>query len=46
MKIKHPSSRSTIGRGRGCHNVPVLGGNGTKIAPPEDLFDQSPGEMS
>ena len=25
--------------------VPVLGGDGTKIAPPADLFDQPPGEM-
>ena len=33
--------------GRGCHKfVPVLGGDGTKIAPPGDLFDQPPGEMS
>ena len=32
-------SRSTIG-GRGCHKfVPVLGEDGTKIAPPGDLFD-------
>ena len=28
-------SRSTIGGGRGCNKlVPVLGGDGTKIAPP------------
>ena len=40
-------SRSTIGGRRGCNNfVPVLGGDGTKIAPPGDLFDQPPGEMS
>ena len=40
-------SRSTIGGGGECHKfVPVLGGNGTKIAPPEDLFNQPPGEMS
>ena len=40
-------SRSTIGEGRGCHKfVPVLGGDGTKIAPPEDLLGQLPGEMS
>ena len=33
--------------GRGGHKfVPVLGGNGTKIALPGDLFDQSHGEMS
>ena len=37
-------SRATIGGGRGCHKfVPVLGGNGTKKAPPGDLFDQPPG---
>ena len=34
-------SRSTIeGAGRGRHNfVPVLGGDGTKISPPGDIFD-------
>ena len=33
--------------GRGCRKfVPVLGGDGTKIAPPGDIFDQTPGEMS
>ena len=38
---------STIGGGgRGCNIfVPVLGGNGTKIAPPRDIFDQPPGQM-
>ena len=35
------------GGGRGCNKfVPVLGGNGTEIAPPGDLFDQPSGEMS
>ena len=35
-----------LGGGRGCHKfVPVLGGDGTKIAPPGDLFDRPPGEM-
>ena len=35
-----------IGGGGGCHNfVPVLGGDGTKIAPPGDLFDQPADEM-
>ena len=35
------------GAGRGCHKfVPVLGGDGTKIAPPGDIFDRSRGEMS
>ena len=35
-----------IGGGGGCHNfVPVLGGDGTKIAPPGDLFDQTADEM-
>ena len=29
---------------RGCNKfLPVLGGNGTKIAPTEDIFDQPPG---
>ena len=33
--------------GRGCRKfVPVLAEDGTKIAPPRDIFDQSPGEMS
>ena len=33
--------------GRGCPTfVPVSGGDGTKIGPPGDLFDQPPGEMS
>ena len=36
---------STIGGG--CNKfVPVLGGDGTKIVPPGDLFDKSPGEMN
>ena len=40
-------SRSTIGEGRGCHKfVNGFGGDGTKIAPPEDIFDQPLGEMS
>ena len=40
-------SRSPVGGGRGCHKlVPVLRGDGTKIAPPGDVFDQPPGEMS
>ena len=40
-------SRSTIEGRRGCHKfVPVLGEDGTKIAPSEDLFDQPTGEMS
>ena len=42
-----PLTRSTIeGGGRGCNNfVPVLGGNGTKIAPTGDIFDQPRGHM-
>ena len=33
--------------GRGCRKfVPVSKGDGTKIAPPGDIFDQPPGEMS
>ena len=32
--------------GRGCNIfVPVMGGNGTKIAPTGDRFDQPPGQM-
>ena len=35
------------GGGGGCHKfVPFLGGDGTKIAPLGDLFDQPPGEIS
>ena len=34
-------------RGRGCHKfVPVVGGDGTKMAPPGDLLDQPLSEMS
>ena len=37
---------SKIGEGWGCNIfVPVLGGNGTKIAPTENIFDQPPGQM-
>ena len=44
---KDSESFNDWGGGRGCHNfVPVSGGDGTKISPPEDLFDQTPGEMS
>ena len=33
--------------GRGCRKfVPVLKGDGTKIAPPRDIFDQPAGELS
>ena len=33
--------------GRECHKIVlVLGGDGTKIAPPVDVFDQRPGVMS
>ena len=39
--------RSTIEGGRGCNKcVPVLRGNGTKIAPTGYIFDQPPGGMS
>ena len=32
--------------GRGCNIfIPVFRGNGTKIAPTEDIFDQPPGQM-
>ena len=41
------SIRSTIEGGRGCNKcVPVLRGNGTKIAPTGYIFDQPPGGMS
>ena len=34
------------GGGGGCNNfVSVLGGNGTKIVPTGDIFDQPPGQM-
>ena len=37
---------STIGEGRGCNIfVPVLRGNGAKIAPTGDIVDQPPGQM-
>ena len=40
-------TRSTIGGGAGSKKcVPVLGGDGTKIAPTGDIFGQPPGEMS
>ena len=40
-------TRSTIEGGEECNNfVPVLRGNGTKIAPTGDIFDQPPGGMS
>ena len=40
-------TRSTIGGWRGCNKfVSVLGGDGTKIAPTGDIFDQPPGGMS
>ena len=40
-------TRSTIETGRGCNKlVPVLRGNGTKIAPTGDICVQPPGEMS
>ena len=33
--------------GQGCHNfVSVLGGDGTKTAPPGDIFDQPGGKMN
>ena len=46
IKLVTITSCSTIGGGGGHKFVPVLGGNGTKIAPPEDLFDQPPDGMS
>ena len=36
-----------MGGGGGCRKfVPVLGGNGTKIAPLGDMFDQPPGAIN
>ena len=36
-----------VWEGRGCRKfVPGLKGDGTKIAPPGDIFDQPSGEMS
>ena len=36
-----------LGGGRGCNKFdPVLGRNGTKVAPPGDLFNQPPCEMN
>ena len=36
-----------LGGGRGFHNfVPVLEGDGPKIAPPGDIFEQPPGETN
>ena len=45
--VQRSVARSTIGGGgRECNTfVPVLGGNGTKIAPTVDIFDQPPGQM-
>ena len=41
------ATRSTIEERRGCNNfVPVLRGNGTKIAPTGDIFDPPPGGIS
>ena len=47
MPPTHPQqTRSTIGGARALNNfVSVLGGNGTKIAPTGDIFDQPPGQM-
>ena len=46
IPIKYILTSSTIGGGRGCNKfVPVLVGNGTKIAPTGDIFDQPPGQM-
>ena len=44
--IIRQKSRSSNGGGTGRNFVPVLGGDGTKKAPPGDIFDQPPGEMS
>ena len=46
--IPSVTSRSTIGGGGGGGNnfVPVSGGEGTKIVPLGDLFEQPPSEMN
>ena len=45
LNASHRTS-STIEGGRGCNIfVPILGGNGTKIAPTGEIFDGPPGEM-
>ena len=47
MGKRGAATRSTIEGGRGCNKFsPVLRGNGTKIAPTGDIFDQHPGGMS
>ena len=44
--VRISTSRNDRGR-RGCRKfVSVLGGDGTKIAPPGDIFDHPPGETS
>ena len=45
-KKPHNKTSSMIAGGRGCNIfVPVLGGNGMKITPTGDIFDQPPGQM-
>ena len=48
VTCKTVATRSTIGGGgRGCNKfVPVLGGDGTKIAPSGEIFFQPPGGMN
>ena len=47
LPITLHASRSTIEGGAGMSQiVPVLEGDGTKIVPPKELFDQPQGEMS
>ena len=42
-----PMSRSTVGGGGDCHKIfPVLGGDGTIIAPIGDILDYPAGGMS
>ena len=44
--LKIPCETFNDWGGRGCNRfVPVLGGNGTKIAPAGNIFDQPPGQM-
>ena len=44
--FEYIETSSTIGARRGCNIfAPVLGRNGTKIAPTGDIFDQPPDQM-
>ena len=46
MRVSDHDPFNDWGGGRGCNNfVPVLRGNGTKIASTGNIFDQPPGQM-